>query len=131
MSRIVVMFSEFMMFFFRITMPDVVIVPSDNWGGEGVIGAAIRYCSWKRVSEAVWHIIKVHPNSPAQKSGLLVGSDYIIGSPEGTITEEQELYALIEQFLDKEMELYVYNSDLDEIRVVTITPSKTWGGEGR
>jgi hypothetical protein len=109
----------------------VVVVPSDNWNGDGVLGAAIRFCSWKNVAEAVWHVTRVHPNSPAEKAGLIADNDFIIGSPEGLMMEENELYGLIEKFSGKVLELYVYNSELDEIRVVEITPLKNWGGEGR
>jgi hypothetical protein len=36
---------------------EVLIVPSDNWGGAGLLGARIRFCSFEGASENVWHIL--------------------------------------------------------------------------
>jgi len=59
---------------------EVTLVPSRNWGGQGVLGVSIRFCSFDRANENVWHILDVQPNSPAALSGLRSNSDYIIGS---------------------------------------------------
>ena len=48
------------------------------------------------VTEDVWHILDVIPNSPADLAGLLPYGDYVIGSPEGLVRGESGLGELIE-----------------------------------
>ena len=36
---------------------EVTLVPSRNWGGQGVLGVSIRFCSFDRANENVWHIL--------------------------------------------------------------------------
>lgn len=59
---------------------DVTLIPSDNWGGQGLLGLSIRYCSFKGANESVWHVLEVHPGSPAAMAGLQPFTDYIIGT---------------------------------------------------
>lgn len=59
---------------------EVTLVPTKNWGGQGVLGVSIRFCSFERANENVWHVLEVQPNSPASLAGLRSNSDYIIGS---------------------------------------------------
>ena len=40
---------------------------------------SIRFCSFENVSDNIWHILEVYPNSPADKAGLCSNTDYIIG----------------------------------------------------
>lgn len=82
------------------------------------------------VSEDVWHILDVIPNSPADVAGLLPYSDYVIGSPERELHGESALGDLVESFMNQPLRLYVYNHEYDVTRMVTITPAKTWGGDG-
>jgi S1-C subfamily serine protease len=62
------------------SLKEVTLVPSRMWGGQGVLGVSIRFCSFDRANENVWHILDVQPNSPASLAGLRSNSDYIIGS---------------------------------------------------
>jgi hypothetical protein len=48
------------------------------------------------VTEDVWHILDVIPNSPADAAGLLPYGDYVIGSPEGLVRGESGLSELVE-----------------------------------
>jgi len=50
-----------------------------------------------------------------------------------TVLSEQseDLFTLIETHEAKPLKLYVYNTELDACREVTITPNSAWGGEGR
>ncbi|KAF2200957.1 hypothetical protein GQ43DRAFT_449152 [Delitschia confertaspora ATCC 74209] len=82
------------------------------------------------VVEDVWHILDVIPNSPADVAGLLPYGDYIIGSPEGLVRGESGLVELVEDHLDRPLRLYVYNHEYNVTRPLTITPSRSWGGEG-
>ena len=49
---------------------DVLITPSTLWGGQGLLGISIRFCSFEGANENVWHILEVKPTSPAEAAGL-------------------------------------------------------------
>ncbi|QIX00651.1 hypothetical protein AMS68_006168 [Peltaster fructicola] len=87
---------------------------------------------WTPLSLAadVWHILDVMPNSPADVAGLLPYSDYVVGSPETVLRGEGGLGELIEQYMNRALRLWVYNSEYDVTRMITITPAKNWGGDG-
>nr|CAD7448500.1 unnamed protein product [Timema bartmani] len=36
---------------------EVVIVPSTSWGGQGLLGVSIRFCSFEGANENVWHVL--------------------------------------------------------------------------
>lgn len=35
----------------------VTIVPSSTWGGQGLLGVSIRFCSFEGANENVWHVL--------------------------------------------------------------------------
>lgn len=111
------------------TVRSVLVEPSESWGGQGLLGISIRFCSFEGASENVWHILEVHPGSPADLAGLRPFTDYIIGS-DAIMHECDELYNLVENHEGRCLKLYVYNSAEDACREVTITPNSKWGGEG-
>ncbi|KAF2707365.1 golgi reassembly stacking protein-like protein [Pleomassaria siparia CBS 279.74] len=82
------------------------------------------------VTEDVWHILDVIPNSPADLAGLLPYGDYVIGSPEGLVRGESGLSELVEDYLNRPLRLIVYNHEYAVTRPITITPARGWGGEG-
>lgn len=108
---------------------EVTLTPSSVWGGQGLLGVSIRFCSFEGANENVWHILDVEPNSPAYLAGLRPFSDYIIGA-DSLLNEQDDLFSLIESHDGKQLKLYVYNSDTDSSREVVITPNSAWGGEG-
>ena len=59
---------------------EVELVPSAKWGGQGLLGVSIRFCSFEGANEHVWHVLEVEPNSPAHIAGLMSNTDYIIGA---------------------------------------------------
>ncbi|XP_065741937.1 Golgi reassembly-stacking protein 1 isoform X3 [Phocoena phocoena] len=59
---------------------EVEVVPSNMWGGQGLLGASVRFCSFRRASEHVWHVLDVEPCSPASLAGLRPYTDYVVGS---------------------------------------------------
>lgn len=73
---------------------------------------------------------EVHPSSPAELAGLRPFTDYIIGA-DSILHESEDLFTLIEAHESRPLKLYVYNTQDDSCREVTITPNNTWGGEGR
>ena len=39
------------------TIRQVGIVPSQMWGGQGLLGVSIRFCSFEGANENVWHVL--------------------------------------------------------------------------
>lgn len=107
----------------------VTIIPSTSWGGQGLLGVSIRFCSFEGSNENIWHILEVHPSSPADIAGLRPFTDYIIGA-DSILHESEDLFSFIEAHEGRALKLYVYNTDEDSCREVTITPNSSWGGEG-
>uniref|UniRef100_A0A8C4ZFY5 PDZ GRASP-type domain-containing protein n=1 Tax=Gadus morhua TaxID=8049 RepID=A0A8C4ZFY5_GADMO len=105
------------------------VTPSNMWGGQGLLGVSIRFCSFEGANENVWHVLDVEPNSPAALAGLRPHTDYIIGA-DTVMNESEDLFSLIETHEGKGLKLYVYNTDTDNCREVVITPNGAWGGEG-
>lgn len=105
------------------------VTPSTMWGGQGLLGVSIRFCSFEGANENVWHVLEVEPNSPAALAGLRPHTDYIIGA-DTVMNESEDLFSLIETHEGKGLKLYVYNTDTDNCREVVITPNSAWGGEG-
>lgn len=36
---------------------DLFVVPSNMWGGQGLLGASVRFCSYQGANENVWHVL--------------------------------------------------------------------------
>ncbi|XP_026495088.2 Golgi reassembly-stacking protein 2 [Vanessa tameamea] len=108
---------------------ELMITPSQDWGGQGLLGVSIRFCSFEGANENVWHILEVHPSSPAELAGLRPFSDYIIGA-DSIMHESEDLFTLIEAHEGRALKLFVYNINDDSCREVLITPNHNWGGEG-
>lgn len=82
-------------------------------------------------TQHIWHVLSIpSPLSPAYRAGFLPHSDYIIGTPSGTLRGESALGELVEDHLDRTLVLWVYNSEFDVVREVELVPTKGWGGEG-
>lgn len=111
------------------TVRVVDLTPNTKWGGQGLLGVSIRFCSFEGANENVWHILEVHPSSPAEAAGLRPFTDYIIGA-DSILHESEDLFSLIESHEDRPLKLYVYNTEDDTCRDVTIKPLSKWGGEG-
>lgn len=37
------------------------LVPSNMWGGQGLLGASVRFCSFQGANENVWHVLVSDP----------------------------------------------------------------------
>ncbi|XP_069770973.1 Golgi reassembly-stacking protein 1-like isoform X3 [Narcine bancroftii] len=70
---------------------EVEVVPSNMWGGQGLLGASVRFCSFEGAHEHVWHVLDVEPNSPAGLAGLQPHTDYIVGADQ--VMQEAALIA--------------------------------------
>ena len=111
------------------TVRKIFITPSTLWGGQGLLGIAIKFCSFEGAHEDVGHILEVQPTSPAELAGLRQYTDYIIGF-DSELDESVEIFSLIKAHEGRPLMLYVYNTDTDRCREVTLTPNGAWGGEG-
>ncbi|RMZ80918.1 hypothetical protein DV737_g2746, partial [Chaetothyriales sp. CBS 132003] len=79
----------------------------------------------------IWHVLTIpSPLSPAHIAGLLPHSDYILGSPSGTLRGESALGELVEDHLNRTLVLWVYNSEFDVVRELELVPRRGWGGDG-
>ena len=78
----------------------------------------------------MWHVLDMIPESPADIGGLLPYGDYIVGTPEGNVRGEAGLRELVEDYLSRTLRLWVYNYKFAVTRLVTITPSRSWGSKG-
>ena len=96
---------------------EVSITPSAHWGGQGLLGISIRFCSFEGANENVWHILEVKPTSPAEAAGLRPFTDYIIGA-DSVLHESEDLFTLIEAHEARPLKLYVYNTETDHCREV-------------
>ncbi|XP_030884130.1 Golgi reassembly-stacking protein 1 isoform X3 [Leptonychotes weddellii] len=94
---------------------EVEVVPSNMWGGQGLLGASVRFCSFRRASEHVWHVLDVEPSSPASLAGLCPYTDYVVGSDQ-ILQESEDFFTLIESHEGKPLKLMVYNSESDSCR---------------
>ncbi|CAL1580086.1 unnamed protein product [Knipowitschia caucasica] len=107
----------------------VQVVPSNIWGGQGLLGASVRFCSFQGANENVWHVLDVEVSSPASLAGLQPYNDYIIGADQ-VLQDSEDFFSLIEAHEGKALKLMVYNTQTDTCREVVVTPNGAWGGEG-
>ncbi|KAJ8374986.1 hypothetical protein SKAU_G00055660 [Synaphobranchus kaupii] len=105
------------------------VVPSNMWGGQGLLGASVRFCSFKGANENVWHVLDVDPSSPAALAGLQAHTDFIVGADQ-VLQDSEDFFSLIESHEGKPLKLLVYNTETDLCREVVVTPNGAWGGEG-
>lgn len=111
------------------TVRQTQIIPSNSWGGQGILGISIRFCSFDGANQNVWHIVSVQPKSPSDLAGLQADSDYVLGA-ESVLQQADDLIALVQANVGKPVKLYVYNVNSDTVREVSLTPNDAWGGEG-
>ncbi|KAL2085252.1 hypothetical protein ACEWY4_018572 [Coilia grayii] len=118
------------------------VVPSNMWGGQGLLGASVRFCSYQGANENVWHVLVGHlicchyillgdvePNSPAALAGLQAHLDYIVGADQ-VLQDSEDFFSMIESCEGRPLKLLVYSSKTDQCREVEVTPNGSWGGEG-
>lgn len=53
----------------NLQLREVTLTPSSVWGGQGLLGVSIRFCSFEGANENVWHVLEVEANSPAYLAG--------------------------------------------------------------
>ena len=65
-----------------------------------------------------------------ESAGLVPWGDFVLAWSGGPLHSENDFYNLIEAHVDRPLRLFVYNSDLDNLREVVLYPTRQWGGEG-
>uniref|UniRef100_UPI003AABCEC2 Golgi reassembly-stacking protein 1-like n=1 Tax=Centroberyx gerrardi TaxID=166262 RepID=UPI003AABCEC2 len=105
------------------------VTPSNMWGGQGLLGASVRFCSFEGANENIWHVLDVEAHSPAALAGLQAHHDFIVGADQ-VMQDSEDFFSLIEANEGKPLKLLVYNTQSDQCREVVVTPNGAWGGEG-
>ncbi|KAI9638990.1 GRASP55/65 PDZ-like domain-containing protein [Dioszegia hungarica] len=103
---------------------------SDQQPKPSLLGLSLRACNPVNALESVYHVLDVLEGSPAEMAGLVPWGDYVLAWSGGPLHSESDFYNLIEAHVDKPLRLFVYNSDLDNLREVVLYPTRQWGGEG-
>jgi len=112
---------------FRVTT--LVPAPVPDGSGAGYAGVVVRYSRFDDAHSLVWHIGVVHPGSPAQKAGLVEGSDYVVGSPNVVFSNQDDFSTYVAENIDVPLSFFVWNTVASCVRIVNVTPS-LWGGVG-
>mmetsp|Transcript_1278 Transcript_1278/g.2806 ORF Transcript_1278/g.2806 Transcript_1278/m.2806 type:complete len:455 (+) Transcript_1278:91-1455(+) len=107
-----------------------VYISPRKWGGVGLLGAVVRYDSLSNVDNQGIRVLEVFANSPAADAGLLPFQDYLLGTSEVMFRDMDELSEVVTWSIDKEVSLFVYNSNTETIREAKLKPRLNWGGEG-
>lgn len=108
----------------------VKITPSSEWGGAGLLGVTIRLDDYAGADERLIRVLSVEHNSPAAIAGLTPMTDYLLGTTSTSFDTDSALAEVIMVHADRIVEMYVYNSETDLVRVVTLMPTLSWGGRG-
>lgn len=106
------------------------LIPSDTWGGAGLLGVTIRLDNYGGADERLIRILTVEHNSPAAIAGLVPEQDYLLGTVGESLEDTQSLANLLAVHVDRVIEFYVYNTNSDVVRVVPLMPTWSWGGKG-
>lgn len=108
----------------------ITITPSSTWGGAGLLGVTIRLDDYGGADERLIRVLSVEHNSPAAIAGLVPMKDYLLGTTSTSFDSDEILADVLMVHADRIVELYVYNSESDIVRVVTLMPTLSWGGRG-
>mmetsp|Transcript_29046 Transcript_29046/g.59643 ORF Transcript_29046/g.59643 Transcript_29046/m.59643 type:complete len:383 (-) Transcript_29046:36-1184(-) len=108
----------------------VKITPTSDWGGAGLLGVTIRLDNYGGADERLIRVLSVEHNSPAAIAGLVPMSDFLLGTTSTSFESDEVLAEVLMMHVDRIVEIYVYSSESDVVRVVTLMPTLSWGGRG-
>jgi hypothetical protein len=106
------------------------LTPTNKWQGTGLLGVTIRADDYAAAEDRLLRILYVEKNSPAAIAGLTPMTDYLLGTTTESFENEDILANVIQSHVDRVVEVYVYNTETDLVRVVSIMPTLSWGGPG-
>ena len=95
-----------------------------------MLGVTIRLDDYGGADERLIRVLKVEANSPAAICGLVENHDYLLGTTAESFDSISTLSSVLHRHVDRVVEIYVYNTDSDVVRVVALMPTWTWGGNG-
>jgi len=111
------------------TTREVTVMPR-QWAGNGLLGATVRFDMVDPSENQGIRVLEVFPNSPAAHAGLVPFQDYLLGTASCVFHDIDELVEVVSTSMNQRMQIYVYNSDSETVREVTLVPNIDWGGEG-
>ncbi|KAL0486016.1 hypothetical protein AKO1_012215 [Acrasis kona] len=97
------------------TLRELIVTPSKQNGGKGLMGCGIRYETVQNAIENTWHVLSVASGSPAEKAGLQASSDFIIGCDQVIFEHSNQLQDILNQ-VDDAITLILYNLPSDTFR---------------
>ncbi|KAH7100549.1 GRASP55/65 PDZ-like domain-containing protein [Auriculariales sp. MPI-PUGE-AT-0066] len=117
------------------------IIPSREWSSVAgaaststnappLLGLTMRACNPSHSLEAVWHVLDVADDSPAESAGLVPRGDWVVGWSGGPLAKEQDFYDVVESHEGKPLRIFIYSYDFDTLREVVVVPNRQWGGAG-
>lgn len=106
------------------------LTPTRNWAGTGLLGVTIRMDDYMTAEENLLRILDIQAGSPAAMAGLEPQVNYLLGTVTESFENEEILGEVLYEHEDQVLEVYVYNTKSDIVRIVTLLPSFKWGGEG-
>lgn len=71
--------------------------------------------------------MEVEQSSPASIAGLVPLQDFLLGTTAAAFGSTQILATILQDHIDEVIEVYVYNSESDIVRVVALMPTLSWG----
>lgn len=107
----------------------VSLPPLSEQTPKAELGLALQWAPLA-LSSLVFHVLDVKSSSPAFRAGLAADSDYIVGIEGYKMLSESALGDALEENLNKDLTLQVYNHDYNVVRLATIVPERDWGGDG-
>lgn len=109
---------------------ELTVVPSESWGGQGLLGVTIRFDVLHSPDKHTLHVLDVYQNSPASEAGLDPYNDYVLAVGDLLFSGLNEFNDIIHHNIHRQVRLYVYNAATETVRECTIVPNNRWGGEG-
>mmetsp|Transcript_33232 Transcript_33232/g.80341 ORF Transcript_33232/g.80341 Transcript_33232/m.80341 type:complete len:358 (-) Transcript_33232:47-1120(-) len=105
---------------------EVELIPNDDWPGAGLLGVTIRLDNYGGADERLIKVLSVEENSPASIAGLVSMQDYLLGTTIVSFASTDVLANTLHESYEEVVEIYVYNSDSDIVRVVPLMPTTSW-----
>uniref|UniRef100_A0A0N5A7F5 GRASP55_65 domain-containing protein n=1 Tax=Parastrongyloides trichosuri TaxID=131310 RepID=A0A0N5A7F5_PARTI len=79
-----------------------------------------------------YHVLRVQPNSPGEAAGLEPFFDFIVAIGNTRLDKDNDtLKRVLDDHMERPLELTVYNSKTQTVRQTQIIPSNVWGGQGK
>jgi len=109
----------------------VQIIPSRDWeNSDSFLGILVRLEEIANSLEKTYRVLNVLKDSPAEKSGLLAESDFILGLTYNKYQDIKEFIEILEEEEEKDKEICVFNEKSGEVRHISLKINKDWGGKG-